>query len=38
MKEVLIEGEGLNKEGESLWIGSGGGSSAMTIPLGNEAS
>ena len=32
MKELLIKKEGLNKE--SVWIGRGGGSFAMTIPLG----
>ena len=33
MKEFLIEKEGLNKQGESVWIRRVGGSSAMTIPL-----
>ena len=35
MKELLIEGEGLNKQGGSVWIGRGGGSSAVAIPLGD---
>ena len=37
MKELLIEGEGLNKQGGNVWIGrgGGGGSSAVTISLGN---
>ena len=40
---MLIEKEGLNKQGESVWIGRGGGSTAIAIPLGdisggNEAS
>ena len=43
MKEVLIEGEGLTIQEGSLWIGRGGGSTAVVIPLngtpgGNEAS
>ena len=43
MKELLIEGKGLNYQERSVWIGGGGGSSAMGIPLrnltrGNEAS
>ena len=43
MKEMLIDGEGLNKQGGSAWIGRSGGSSVMVIPLGgvtrgNEAS
>ena len=35
MKELLIEGERLNKRGGSVWIGRGGSSSAMTITLGD---
>ena len=35
MKELLIEGEGLNKQEGSVWIGRGGGSSAKTILLGD---
>ena len=35
MKEVLIEWEGLNKQGENVWIGKGGGSSALVITMGN---
>ena len=43
MKYMMIEGEGLTKQGWSLWIGRGGGFSAVVIPLrdvsgGNEAS
>ena len=43
MKELLIEGVGLNYQGVSVWIGRDGGSSAVAIPLrnvleGNEAS
>ena len=34
MKEVLIEGERLNKQGESIWIGRGGGSSTVATSLG----
>lgn len=44
MKEVLlrVEGEGLSKQGECVWIGKGGGSFAVAtllgnIPGGNEA-
>ena len=33
MKNLLIEAEGLNKQGESLWIERGRGSSALTIHL-----
>ena len=33
MIEVLIQGRGFNKQGDSVWIGRGEGSSAMTIPL-----
>ena len=41
MKDLPIECDGLNKQGGSVWIGRGGGSSAMAIPLediqgGNE--
>ena len=35
MEEVLIEGEDLNKEGRNVWIGRGGGSSAVVILLGD---
>ena len=35
MKVLVMEGEGLNKQGESVWIGRGGGSSAVAITLGN---
>ena len=35
MKELLIEGKGLNKEGGKESIGKDGGSSAMSIPLAN---
>ena len=39
MKELLIEGEGLNYQVGSLWIGRGGGSSAVRdVPRGNESS
>ena len=43
MQELLIEGEGLNKQGRSVWTGRDGGSSVVAIPLGdvpgeNEAS
>ena len=43
MKELLVEGEGLNKQRGNVWIGRGGGSSALAISLcdvpgGNEAS
>ena len=31
MKELLIDGEGLNKQEESVWIGRSGGSSALAI-------
>ena len=34
MKEMLIEGKVLNKQGGSVWIGRGGDSSAMATPLG----
>ena len=33
MKDVLIEGESLNKQGWSVWIEISGGSSALAIPL-----
>ena len=35
MKELLIEGEGLNKQGRSVRIGKRGDSSALAIPLGD---
>ena len=35
MKELIIEGEGLNKQGWNIWIGRGRGSSAMIIHLGD---
>ena len=43
MKVLLIEGEGFNKQGGSVWRGRGGGSPAVAIPSGdisrgNEAS
>ena len=34
MKEVLIERKGLNMQ-VSVWIGKGGGSSVVAIPLGD---
>ena len=37
MKEVLIVEKRLNKPGGSVWMRAGG-SSAVAIPLGNEAS
>ena len=42
-KKLLIEGEGLNKQGERVWIWGGGGSSALDIllediPRGNKVS
>ena len=42
MKELVIECDGLNKQEGSVWIGRGGGSSALAIPLedvqgGNKA-
>ena len=42
MKELLIECDGLNQQGGSVWLGGGGGSSALAIPLegrqgGNKA-
>ena len=33
MPVLLIEGKRLNKQGGSEWIGRGGGSSVVTIPL-----
>lgn len=30
----MVEGEGLNRQGKSVWIGRGESSSAMAIPLG----
>ena len=33
MEELLIEGEGLNQQGGSVWIWRGGGFSAVTITL-----
>ena len=41
MKVLLIEGEGLNQQGGSVWIGRGGGSSAIilgNIPGGSKVS
>lgn len=35
MRGMLIEGEVLNKQERSVWIGRGGGSPAMATPLGN---
>ena len=35
MKELLIEGQGLNKKGGNVWIGRVGGWSSLAIPLGN---
>ena len=35
MKEMVIDGEDWKKQGGSVWIGRGGGSSAVAIPLGN---
>ena len=35
MIEVLLEGEGCNKQGGSVWIGRGGGFSAVATPLGD---
>ena len=35
MREVLLEGEGWNKQGGSVWIGRGGGFSAVTTPSGD---
>ena len=34
VKKLLIEGEGLNKQGRSVWKGRGGGSSVVILPLG----
>lgn len=34
MKEVLVEGEGLNKQRKNVCIVRGGGSSTVAIPLG----
>ena len=33
MKELLIEEEELNRQGGSVWIGRGGGSSAVPFPF-----
>ncbi len=33
MKEVPLEGGRMNKQGGSVWIGRGGGSSAVVTPL-----
>ena len=38
MKELLIEWEGLNKQGGSFWIGRGGGSLSTDVARGNEVS
>ncbi len=35
MKEVLVEEEGLNRQGGSVWIERGGGCSAVATPLGD---
>ena len=35
MKDLLLEGEALNKQGGSVWIGRDGGSFVMVIPLRN---
>ena len=35
MKELLIEGERLHKQGGNVWIRRGGASSAMSNPLGD---
>ena len=35
MKELLIEGEGLNKQGGNVCMRRGGGSSTVTITSGN---
>lgn len=32
VRGVLLEGEGMNKQGQSIWIGRGGGSSAVATP------
>lgn len=34
MKGELVEKEDLNRQGRSVWIGRGGGSPAVAIPLG----
>ena len=36
MKEVLIDGERLNKQGGTVWIGREGGSSSVAISLGER--
>ena len=35
MREVLLDGEGLNKQEGSVWIGRGVGFSAVATPLGD---
>ena len=35
MKELLMDGEGLNNQVEGVWIECGGDSFAMAIPLGH---
>ena len=35
VREALLEGEGWNKQGGSVWIGKSGGFSAAATPLGD---